>query len=509
MSARLLLSMIAGLALSGAAFAENRALVIGIDHYPGVQNGQKDLSSPDRDADNFAGMLVDTLHFKPTQIKRLTDAEASRAGIMGAFQDWLIDGTAAGDRVVFYYAGHGAQVAVPDAKAGVRLTSAIVAADANVDVNAVTNGEGLITGPEVHGLLDKLSGRQVMVVADSCFSGSFTRDLDAMLHVPAGIRSITPFGALNLATQDVTDDIISESRTETRSIDVLAASEAPKPVDPTTPDANVAVWTANTLAQVAFETPQGGVFTTAFVDGLRDHKAAAPGLPGDAVTASSLLDYVRQSSKAFCAAHAHQCTQLTPELLATPDYQAQVLAAGSVAPAPSPDQPAAALATLTNGVYAHTNDFALSAKILPKASLRLNGTIGFSVSSAETGDLIVFDLGADGDVTQLFPNQYDSRPANQRQIIGGRPLQIPDERSGFDLTATTPGKGYIVAIVAEPGTDLGALAAGEGFNPVANATRAIVLTAANLQQPVLSPDPKVPNRARRWAYAIVPYEVSP
>jgi metacaspase-1 len=521
--ARLIAIALAVFAVSSAAEAYDRALVVGINHYPGiprdgVKNGS-DLAGAVTDAERFAGMLTTTLGYQAEDVKLLTDAQATREGILDAFQLWLIDGTQPGDRVMFYFAGHGTQEWVPDGSGGRHATSSIVPADARL--TAENQISGLIFGTDIGALIKRLSGRDVTIVADSCHSGSISRDPRASAkYANARIRTLTPTVPLNLDPRDVTDEVIRESKTESRFFDPRALGDE---------GAHVAVWSAVTLAQVAMETTDGGVFTNALLAGLRDRKAAAA---ADApISVSALLNYARQVSAEFCAGIRSDCPDgLTPELLASDSYRARILVPVDVAqPAvtvtldnplpPPPDAPATAppipppsgqeLVAFAGDLLGHGNDFDISAEILPGPYLTLGDKVKFRILSQEAGELVVLDTGPDGELRRIFPNGYTDAQGRRTAVRARATLTIPDQSYPFDFTATDAGKGTLIVLVAEPGTDLDALLDGAAFDPVVAADRAFVAVAANLQETVLDADPGVPNRARRWAFQLVPYEISP
>jgi hypothetical protein len=506
--------------VSSGAEAHDRALVIGINHYPfipkdGVQNGS-DLAGSVPDAGHFADMLTTTLGYRPEDVKVLTDAEASRDGILGAFRSWLIDGTQPGDRVMFYYSGHGTQEWVPDGQGGRHATSSIVPADAKL--TAENQISGLIFGTDIGALIKQLGGRDVTIVADSCHSGSISRDPRAPAkYANARIRTLTPTVPLNLDPHDVTDEVIRESKTQSRFFD---------PRDLGADGTHVAVWSAVTLAQVAMETPEGGVFTNALIAGLKHREAAADADPR--ISVSALLNYTRQVSAEYCSGISNCPDGLTPELLASDAYRARILVPVDVAQPsvavdetlpPPPDAPAPQhptpppsgpdLVAFADDILGHSNDFDISAEILPGPYVKLGDKVQFRIHSQEAGELVVLDTGPDGELRRIFPNQYTDAEGRSTAVRARATLTIPDKSYPFDFTATDAGKGTLIVLVAEPGTDLDALLEGAAFSPVVAADRAFAVTAADLQEPILNADPLVPNRARRWALQLVPYEVAP
>lgn len=68
----------------------------------------------------------------------------------------------------------------------------------------------------------------------------------------------------------------------------------------------------------------------------------------------------------------------------------------------------------------------------------------FEISSDISGRLVVIDINAKGEVTQMFPNKY----TDKRHIKAGESLSIPDNNK-YTLPASEPyGQGKIVALVA-------------------------------------------------------------
>ena len=223
------------------ASARDRALVVGVNSYPGITvgglAGQKDLGGAVFDAKTFADLLKTQFGVDAADIHTLFDAEASRARILDEFQTWLIAGTGPGDRVFFYFAGHGAAVRVQDEATGVsRMTSAIVPGDAHGDLAKQPLAiDGMILGVEMRGLLDQLSGRKVTVVADSCQSGSVSRDALHPFILPPSVRvrTLTPAGAVGMtrAAFDADPALRRDVKLNSRLLDIEPAPVAwPTPV---------------------------------------------------------------------------------------------------------------------------------------------------------------------------------------------------------------------------------------------------------------------------------------
>lgn len=141
---------------------KNHALVIGIDRYA----HHPDLNTAVKDAGAVANVLAERYFFDRDDILLLTGEKATKAGIMNAFRDLATSRAGKGDNVFVYYAGHGWYDEVFDA--GYWVTGEATKEPATFLSNDTVYR--FITA------LDKKGARHVLLVSDSCFSGSFTRD---------------------------------------------------------------------------------------------------------------------------------------------------------------------------------------------------------------------------------------------------------------------------------------------------------------------------------------------
>ena len=490
---------------SVAANAHDRALVVGVNEYPNIVSGGRpggaNLSGAVPDAETFVKLLVDVLKFEPGNIRLLTNEQATNANILDGFKDWLTTGSHPGDRVVFYFAGHGATAVVEDALPSKRLTSTIVPSDAQGDLDRPgAQILGMIEGKTIGALLAKLIGRHVMVVADSCQSGSVTRGLTNSSAGGARARTISEHIPVGMDPGDITRGIQIEAKTDNRLLDVDAIQSGPSDLE---------VWSAATIQQVTFDLPDGsgGIFTQSFAQGLRDKKAAHA--PGGEVTAGNLLQYVRDQANEFCKTQPGCRAGLTPELLAPASYLTSVLNpfGGPRAPA-APTEPQ--IAYDATNLFTHRNDFPLTAEILPSSRVRKGETVKFRVTSGAPGTLLVIDIGPDGNPIQIFPNRRSEQTNKNGHIRSDAPLTIPDASYGFVFTATHPGPGKLLVLVAEEGVELSKLLASNlNFKPMSNPGAIIREIAEKLNTPKITPDLSVPNGSRHWAFVTLPYEVLP
>ncbi len=162
-----------------ASAGEWRALVIGIDAYQHV--------SPLKGAVNDAKDIAGTLSAAGVRdLQTLYDEEATRAAILSAWQD-LIARSAEDDVLVLSYAGHGAQESewVEGSEAD-GLDEVFLLAGFNV--TAPGNGERL-RDDDLAAMLRAAGNRSVLVLADSCHSGTMTRSIDPRI-VRLGTRLV-------------------------------------------------------------------------------------------------------------------------------------------------------------------------------------------------------------------------------------------------------------------------------------------------------------------------------
>jgi hypothetical protein len=517
--------------------AADRALIVGVDRYPAIVRddvaGGANLSGAVVDARTFAELLVSVFRVPPSSIAMLTDGTATRERILQEFQSWLIDGSRPGDRVFFYFAGHGARILVAGPGGTRRLTSTIVPSDARGDL-AVSGAtvSGMIQGTEIRELLQRLGDRDVTVVVDACFSGSISRGRKRLDWVP-GMRTLTPApppgngfdGELSEAADPLAARLITSPALEPRRSRPAASS----PASPVAKEkGSLAVWSAATIAQVTFDHPEkpGGIFTQSLAARLRQ----AMRDKSDVLTASELLTYARSEAERICRRLGRRCANgLTPELLASGSYMVSVIAplGGAAQPgaAPSAASPAAAptaaakvskgedprrpgLAQLAKAALSHDNDFDLSVDILPSRRSKVGNEIRFRIRSSEPGTLLVLDAGPEGDLKQIFPNRYSEATSKGGRVRANATVVIPDASYGFTFEATQPGQGTLIALVADDATQMSDVMGEVGLTTIGDPGALIAALASRLQEIRLVKGGG-PNGRQRWSYVAVPYVIEP
>ena len=456
-------------AFVSVAGAKTRALVVGINLYPEIrENGvgsARDLRGAVNDARNMQAALVEHLDVKPDEVRLITDAEASREGILSAFRTWLIDGTQAGDRVFFYFAGHGAQVADDDGDEGQDGFDEVLApADTAGELGGPEAGlSGFITDDEISALLAQLPGRHVTMIVDACHSGTITRgalevrqsgaagslagqDLAASGSY-AGVRTLTPNGPVGVSRDLEQLSTRSMHRANTRLIEVVGTGEAGA-----APDApQLVAWTAVASAQLAMEDQERGgsegLFTNRFVKGIAEGAADLNG--NGRVTAAELLAFLRAESEDYCARFGCGPGGVTPTLEAREGYDGEVLAEYA---APRPEEPyGASIASsdeLPEQGYAVSGGVSVS--LAGGGSLNYGDPLRIRVDSAHSGHFVILDVRDDGTTVQLFPNSPSLRAGTRLSIVSGETRFLPGDEDPFRLVPDARGSGRIVALVIDP-----------------------------------------------------------
>jgi len=161
----------------GQVLAQNAprklALLVGINEYP----GNLALKGCVNDVRLQKELLIHRFGFKDNDILTLTDKQATRKGILTAFEDHLIKQAKPGDVVVFHFSGHGSRVVDPDRDSPDGLNSTFIPIDSQLPPGFPVSGGQVqdIMGHTLFLLMYALKTDNVTVVLDSCHSGGGTR----------------------------------------------------------------------------------------------------------------------------------------------------------------------------------------------------------------------------------------------------------------------------------------------------------------------------------------------
>jgi hypothetical protein len=153
------------------------ALLVGINNY-----ASQPLEGCLNDVDLQRNLLIHRFGFNSKDILVLPDKDATRQGILTAFEEHLIKQAKPGHVVVYHYSGHGSRIFDPNPIVVERgqegLNGTFVPVDSNLPDGYPEVGGFVqdIMGHTLFLLMSALKSENVTVVLDSCFSGGATRE---------------------------------------------------------------------------------------------------------------------------------------------------------------------------------------------------------------------------------------------------------------------------------------------------------------------------------------------
>ncbi|MEW6754906.1 MAG: caspase family protein [Candidatus Latescibacterota bacterium] len=159
------------LAGAGPLAAEKWALLVGVNDYL-YGPDYLDLRGCRNDVTMTRDLLTTRFGFAPDRVRTLLDGEATRAGILAAVEEWLVQRPAPEDLVYFHFSGHGAQVDDADGDEEDGQDEVLCPADLRLG-----EASTVITDDELRRVLGRVRARHVTVVLDACHSGTGTRDI--------------------------------------------------------------------------------------------------------------------------------------------------------------------------------------------------------------------------------------------------------------------------------------------------------------------------------------------
>ncbi len=487
------LTVAATCALSMPAEAAKRALLIGISAYENIQP----LRGPARDVDKVENFLTKHMGYEIDEIAVLKDKQANRKNLLRTMDQWLVNSTRPGDEVFIYFSGHGSQLPDndKDEKDGLDETLS--------PVDTTKTGGNQITDDEFGSVLTRLAGRDVTVVVDSCHSGTISRGGPAPGTSSDTPRTFTPVATSRSA--GVTASTVQAHRAEVSFV------EANK---------SLRIWSAAAANQFAWDTGAGGVFTNQFLKGAGEGAADRNG--NGKITNAELLNYLRDETSKYCKTNP-QCKPMgfTPTLEARPRDMARaivvVAADGGGAP-PKPEvseiietaekieEPTKIEPDDATDILPQSNHADVAIRMHPGGHLRLGQEFQISVSSREPGYLVLLDINAHGEVTQLIPNNFMDQAGRTRFIRPRGRIVIPDDYYGFAFEAAEPvGHGTLVAIVTEDEVALKSLLDQHRAIEVVAAPNSFLADLSHKLMAIWNKDET--NRPANWSLATLKYEI--
>ncbi|CAN7501332.1 caspase family protein [Pseudoduganella sp. LjRoot289] len=453
--------------------AGRHALIIAIGDY--ISPAVPPLLGTDYDVDS-ASQMASAMQVPAQNIRVLRNRDATAARIEQEIAE-LNKRTQPGDRVFFYFSGHGSRY-FNTAASEQGCVEALLPADSV----PLTNGR-------IASLLKPISDKadKMFVFYDACHSGGILGKPLAVTRSLAGRRKLTP----KFSPAGVADVCTKPANIKTRSLSSEAASAGALPQ-------NIVMVSSSRPDEVSFDDEQGGgVATQAWRDCmLHDVKdldqSGAISVNEIADCAQKQMEARFEGDKQFGVQHmilggnagfvpgwmaAGNTPQSKPGATlagaAPPAPAAAASAAGAAAPAGAGTGAAAAGAAVVAASSSGGSPAvpaasgAALADILAQSDPRRKVTIGaaskvlrigkdaldLSVTSSHDGHVYIVLLGSDNhSYYMLFPNDRDRNNA----ILAGQTLKLP--RPQWRITAQGPmGTDRMLVVVSATPRDLGVL----------------------------------------------------
>jgi hypothetical protein len=227
------------------------------------------------------------------------------------------------------------------------------------------------------------------------------------------------------------------------------------------------------VALVDIEKPYRGVFTSRFIQGIKNKRA--DNNKDGKVTHAELLNYIRRESQAYCDRKPWQCRlgKLSPQLEAKPEMLAADIS--------------------TWKTSKHNNQANLKISVLPNSRLKIGKSMKIRIRSNNNGYLLLFEINSKGDLMRLFPKQNKPRYIKARST-----LTIPDRFYGFQFITGEPiGKGSLIAILIEDNISKYQNLIPKAFTQIP--AKQATTTLQKLTQQL--------NRSARWSSTTIEYEI--
>ena len=140
-------------------YEKSWAVVVGVNQYPKGGRNYPNLNFAVSDAQRVA----DKLQAMGFEVRLLTDQEANRQNIVHALADDIGMKAKEHDRIIFYFAGHGAtKQKVDDSNMGYILPH---------DYDATRHNATAISVQQLRDISSEIKAKHMLYLMDSCFSG--------------------------------------------------------------------------------------------------------------------------------------------------------------------------------------------------------------------------------------------------------------------------------------------------------------------------------------------------
>ncbi len=469
-----------------------RALLIGINNY--YLGGQMNLYGAGRDVANMRNILRQHFDFLPEQILTLKDSQATAKNIRYAVNNWLIKQTGQGDTVWLYFSGHGGFLPdisgdeqTIDAQIGVKADETIFPYDVDIlTVSAEQSRTALsylltvnhILDDEIKTWTDKLANRYLTVVFDACHSGTANRSIALSQHFKSGIYAMNRYLDSKLKKSPILTTQLKRGTTiPLRNKEIYP---------------NHTFWSAVTSSQRAVDTPQGGVFTTAFIEGIN---GSADDNHDNDISYSELLAYVDRQSG----------FDKNPQL----EIAAGRLGTSIFSHHPTTPPQAVAEQVLTeqnphhvqvNWVDSQTGQQTDQLIYCPDVGDPNCQQYTIKVTSDKPGWLLLYELGEDGKLQQYFPNPIvDDQFPNQYsgEISADQPFVFP-----LGLIMDNRATNQLIAVVLSPEEKANYQRIAQQFVETTQADEGFFYTAINRRDRVVGKD----GQLSPWSVSTLKYQ---
>jgi uncharacterized caspase-like protein len=395
--------ILAALLCASPATAEDYALLIGINDYPHA----RPLKGAVNDILQIKRLVLEDLKFPEANVRVLLNEQATKANILAALRQ-LAEQTKPGDVVFWYYSGHGwVQNDIDGDEALLdpddHLDEVLVPYDAVPwpRERALEPNPTMVVDDEIAVALSKMQGRRMLVVFDSCHSGTATRSLPGEEQT----RALYENYALPATPKTRSLKNQQESMDMAGQVVFLAAASP--------------VQAASDLGE--YEGHRHGAFTAAL---LRSIQQQGPGWK-DRVPIEMLFQMARKDML------EHGFATQSPSIAAR-----EGLGKLTVGQFLKPSASTEIAALQSGGAF----DVQMASN---KYHFEDGELLEVAVESARDGYLYLFDIDAEQKVTQLLPNRFS--PDNR--IQAGVARQIPAKEDRYQFRAGKPfGRSIIVAI---------------------------------------------------------------
>lgn len=391
--------LVIALCLGLTAQAADRALLVGVGQF---RDNSLNLEGIDIDLDTMREM-ASLMGF--IQITVLQDEQATYANTRAALAG-LIEQTGDGDRALFYFSGHGAQVTDENGDEPDSLDEILVMHNTQVIDGKVDN---ILIDDEIGQLLSHRRGGELYMIVDACHSGTSSKSArmvktEATTFFNAQTAQKKGLGFIG-ATAKAPAAVAQDAKQIPRFVSLAAARDD----------------------QQSLATKAGSMFTL----GLREALVEARATGG--ITFSALRD----KTAAFIAQNTTDQDRFNPELQGNQELFGKAMALKNVG---QHGGMWARFVALVN----QSSDKRMKLQTDKGSRVQLGDYFTLTVDLPMAGYLsvIAVDSGSENPVV-LFPNAW----MGETRFDAGRVILPPAAHASWGLRADEPSKTLIVAVV--------------------------------------------------------------